>query len=298
MDRLRSMSVVLAVAAGGSLSAAARKLGMPLPTVSRHVSELETHLKARLFNRSTRRLELTAAGNEYLIACKRILEEVDDAERAAAGEFNAPRGDLIVSAPIVFGRVHVLPVIMEFLKNYREVNVRLILNDRVIDLLNDHVDVAVRIGELQVSGLIASRIGLTHRVVCASPSYLAQCGEPVQPTDLVHHQCIDFDGMSTQDTWIFRSDHAEVAVQIHPRLIVNTAEAAIDAAIAGGGLTRVLSYQIAPAVTQGALATVLAKFEPAPAPIHLVHAGTSRMPRKLRVFLDFAAPCLRARLRE
>lgn len=296
MDRLRAMSVVLAVADGGSLSAAARKLGMPLPTVSRQVSELEAILAARLFNRSTRRLELTDTGSTYVEACRRILEEVGEAERTASGEFSAPKGDLIVSAPIVFGRVHVLPTIMGFLNAFADVNVRLILNDRVIDLLDDHVDVAVRVGELESSALIAARVGVTRPVVCASPAYFEQHGLPSTPEDLAAHQCIVFQGPIAQDGWVFAKDRSELVVRIQPRLMVNTAETAIDAAIAGGGVTRVLSYQVAQAVKQGTLVTALSEFEPAPLPINLVHSGARRLPLKLRAFLDFAAPLLRARL--
>jgi DNA-binding transcriptional LysR family regulator len=298
MDRLKAMSIVLAAVDGGSLSAAARQLGMPLPTVSRQISDLEAHLNARLFNRSTRRLELTDAGSAYVSACRRILEDVGETERAASGEFSAPRGDLIVSAPIVFGRLHVLPTILEYLKIYADVNVRLVLNDRVLDLLNDHVDVAVRIGELESSTLIASRVGATRRVVCAKPDYLRSSGVPTQPSDLKDHQCIVLEGLSTQDTWVLGKGRSEMSVRIRPRLIVNTAEAAIDAALAGAGLTRVLSYQIAEAVKRGTLVNTLTEFEPAPIPISLVHVIRTRMPLKLRAFLDFAAPHLRARLGE
>jgi len=161
MNRLESMSVLLTVVEAGSLSAAGRKLGMPLATVSRKLSELETHLKARLLTRSTRQLSLTDAGRAYVAACKRILEDLNEAERAASGEYSAPRGDLVVTAPIVFGRLHVLPVTAGFLKAYPEVDVRLVLGDRIINLLENHVDLAVRIGELPDSSLSATRVGTT-----------------------------------------------------------------------------------------------------------------------------------------
>jgi DNA-binding transcriptional LysR family regulator len=188
MDRLESMTVLLAVVETGSLSAAGRTLGMPLATVSRKVSELEAHLKARLLHRSTRRLRLTDAGSAYVGACKRILEDLNEAERAAAGEYSAPRGELVITAPVVFGRVHVLPIVGEFLKLYPEVDVRLALNDRSVDLLQDHVDLAVRIGELSDSSLIATRVGMIRRVVCASPAYLAQHGQPQAPAELGRHK--------------------------------------------------------------------------------------------------------------
>ena len=296
MDRLDAMSVVIAVGEAGSLSPAAHHLGMPLPTVSRKISDLEAHLNARLFNRSTRGLTLTDAGHVYLGACKRILEDVSDAERAAAGEFTTPKGDLIISAPIVFGRLHVLPAITEFLEAYPGVNVRLVQSDRLINLLEGHVDLAVRIGELSDSSLIATRCGSTRRVVYGSPRYFSEHDAPKHPTDLATHSSIVFEGLTSPDTWVFRTDRSDVSVPIRPKLIVNTAEAAIDAALAGVGLTRVLSYQIEQAVKVGTLATVLRRFEPAPVPINVVYMSQRRLPLKVRAFLDFATPRLRARL--
>src|SRR5271170_2819997 len=171
MDRLESMAVLLAVMDTGSLSAAGRKLGIPLPTVSRKLSELETHLKARLLTRSTRRLTLTDTGRSYIAACRKILDDIHEAERAASGEYSEPRGELVVTAPVVFGRLHVLPILNEFLKVYPEVNVRLALGDRNFNLLEDQVDLAVRIGSLLVSELTTTSLGTVRRVVCASPSY-------------------------------------------------------------------------------------------------------------------------------
>ncbi|WP_211214039.1 LysR family transcriptional regulator [Arenimonas oryziterrae] len=292
------MSVFLQAVEGGSLSAASRKLDMPLATVSRKLSDLEGHLKARLLNRSTRRLTLTDAGRDYLVACKRILEDVDDAERSAAGEFSEPRGDLVVTAPIVFGRLHVLPVITEFLTVYPQVDVRLVLGDRIVHLQEEHVDVAVRVGALPDSRLVATRLGTTARVVCASPDYLAARGLPAAPSDLAGHHCITFDAMGSTDSWSFLVDGAEVRVPVHSRLGVNTAEAAIDAAIARAGVTRVLSYQIREALGRGQLQTILRDFESAPLPVSLVHAGQRRLALKLRMFLDFATPRLRERLAE
>jgi len=296
VDRLDAMSVVVAVGEGGSLSAAARRLGVPLPTVSRRVSDLETHLNTRLFNRSTRRLTLTDAGQAYLHACKRILEDVTEAERAASGEFNAPRGDLVISAPIVFGRLHVLPTIMAFLKVHPDVRIRFVQGDRLINLLEEHVDLAIRIGNLADSSLVATRCGSTRRVVCGSPGYFREFGTPKHPTDLGAHALISFEGLSSPGTWVFKAEPAEIAVPIRPKLTVNTAEAAIDAAIEGVGLTRVLSYQIERAVKAGALVTTLKRFEPAPVPISLVYPSQRRLPVKVRAFLDFAAPRLRTRL--
>ena len=298
MDRLESMLVLITAVEAGSLSAAGRRLGTPLATVSRKVSELESHLRTRLLVRTRRGLTLTDAGRSYVAACKRILEQVGEAERAASGEYSAPRGDLIVAAPIVFGRLHVLPIVVEFLKTYSDIDVRMVLADRIANLLEEQVHVAIRIGELPDSSLIATRVGSIRRVICASPAYFAARGAPKRPDELDAHDCITFDGLASPEAWTFRMRKADASVEIHSRLIVNTAEAAIDAAIAGLGITRVLSYQVATAIRAGALAIALPEFEPSPWPVSLVFAGQGLLPLKLRAFLDFAAPRLRERLAE
>ncbi len=295
MDRLEAMSILLTAVEAGSLSAAARRLGMPLATVSRRVSDLEAHLRTRLFNRTSRRLALTDAGRSYVEACKRILEEVTEAERAVAGEYSAPKGDLIITAPVVFGRLHVLPVITAFLKAYQDINVRLVLADRIVNLLEDNVDLAVRIGPLSDSGLVATRVGAIRQVVCGSPAYFAARGVPERPADLGRHDCITSDGLMSPDVWRFPSRKSTASVAIRSRLAVNSAQAAIDAAVGGLGITRVLSYQAVTAIRAGALKIVLEEFEPAPWPVSLVYAGGGRLlPLKLRAFLDFAAPRLKA----
>jgi DNA-binding transcriptional LysR family regulator len=296
MDRLEAMSIVLAVVEAGSLSAAARRRGTPLASVSRKVSDLETHLGTRLLNRSSRRITLTDAGRSYVAACRRILEDVEEAERSAAGEYSAPKGDLTITAPIVFGRLHVLPIVIEFLTAYREIDVRIMLADGVANLLEDQIDLAVRIGELPDSSLVATRVGLIRRVVCGSPAYFVARGMPRSPDELASHDCIAFEGLTSPRTWTFRKGKSDLSVTIHSRLIVNTAEAAIDAAVAGVGVTRVLSYQIADAIRAGTLAVALQEFEPAPWPVSLIYAGQGLLPLKLRAFLDFAAPRLKARL--
>ncbi len=296
MDRFESMSTLLAVVEAGSLSAAARRLKTPLTTVSRRISELEQHLKTQLLQRSTRQLSLTGAGRSYIAACKRILEELGEAEREAAGEFSAPRGDLIITAPIVFGRLHVLPITIDFLKVYRDIDVRMVLADRVINLMEERIDLAVRISELPDSSLITSRVGSIRYVVCGSPAYFAMRGVPKRPGELGAHDCITFERLMSAEVWSFKASKSDARVAIHSRLIVNTAEAAIDAAIAGLGVTRVLSYQIAEPLRAGTLALALEPFEPPPAPVSLVYAGQGFLPVKLRAFLDFAAPRLKARL--
>jgi DNA-binding transcriptional LysR family regulator len=296
MDRLASMTTLLAAVDGGSLSAASRKLGMPLPTVSRKISELEAHLRTRLVHRTSRRLSLTDAGQAYVVASKRILEDIGEAERAAAGEYSAPRGDLAMTAPIVFGRLHVLPIAIAFLKAYPDINIRIALGDRIVDLQEEHVDLAVRIGALPDSSLVATRVGAVCRVVCGSPGYFDARSMPKSLADLRGHDCITFEGMTAPDRWAFAAGKSQLSVPVRSRLIVNTAEAAIDAASAGLGVTRVLSYQAEAALRAGTLRRVLRRFEPAPMPVSLVHAAQGRLPLKLRAFLDFAAPRLKARL--
>ncbi len=296
MDRLEAMAVLLQVVEQGNLSAAGRKLGVPLTTISRKLAELERHLGARLVLRSNRHVTLTEAGQAYVAASQRILAAVAEAEEAASGAFTAARGDLNITAPMVFGRLHVVPVVTEFLRIYPDIDIRLTLADRMLHLQDDHVDLALRIGTLPDSSLKALRVGAVRRVVCASPAYLGRHGTPVQPADLSQHQCITFTGLMTAERWTFQTDGAEKFVQVRSRLAVNTAEAAIDAAIAGLGLTRVLSYQIAAAQGSGQLQTVLQPFEPDAVPVSLLFDGQSALPLKLRAFLDFAADRLRQRL--
>ncbi|MFO1151686.1 MAG: LysR family transcriptional regulator [Alsobacter sp.] len=296
MDRFDSLTAFVAVAQEGSLSAAARKLGLSLPTMSRRLAELEAHLGVRLLNRSTRSLALTDTGETFLVSAKEILGRMEDAERIAAGDRGTPRGELALSAPIVFGRLHVLPVVTAFLAENPLVDVRLALSDRFVHLLDDHVDAAVRIGDLPDSTLVARRLGAIRRVVCASPDYLAAHGAPKHPEDLTDHACIGFESPGHGRRWTFLRDGAEIVVRPRERLRVNTAEAALDAAMAGAGVTRVLSYQSAGAVRAGRLRVLLEDFEPQPWAVSLVHAGQSPMPRKLRAFIDFAAPVLSERL--
>jgi DNA-binding transcriptional LysR family regulator len=297
-DRFEAMAILVAVVEAGSFSAAARRLQIPLATVSRKVGDLEHHLNSRLLHRSTRLLSLTETGQSYVAACRRILEEVGEAERAASGEYAAPKGELVLTAPVVFGRLHVLPVVADFLKTYPDIDIRMVLTDRVVHLLEDQVDVAVRIADLPDSRFVAARIGRVRRVVCASPAYLGHRGTPAVPAELAAHACITHEQVTSRQVWTFISGKSEIAVPIRSRLAVSTAEAAVDAAVAGVGLTRVLSYQMADALRKAALKVVLETFESAPLPVSLVHTGQRILPLKLRAFLDFAEPRLRARLAE
>lgn len=293
MDKFDAMRVLLAVVDGGTLSAAGRKLGIPLPTVSRKIADLETHLGAQLLMRSNRKITLTDAGAAYVAASKRIIDAVADADRAASGEFSAAQGELVITAPVVFGRLHVLPAVTDFLRAYPDIDIRLMLADRNLHLTDDHVDLAVRIGALPDSSLLAIKLGSVRRVVCGSPSYFASHGNPDHPDDLARHTCITFTALGLPDSWTFGTGPKSHTVTLRSRLAVNTAEAAIDTATAGLGVTRVLSYQVADRLRSGQLALALTDHASDPIPVSLVYGGQGILPLKLRAFLDFATPRLR-----
>ncbi|MRG56566.1 LysR family transcriptional regulator [Phyllobacterium sp. SYP-B3895] len=296
MDRLDAMAVLLAAVDAGSLSSASRRLNMPLATVSRKVAELEAHLDTRLLIRSSRQFELTDVGRAYVEASRTILQQVEEAERIAAGEFVAPKGDLTVTAPIVFGRSHVLPVVTEFLKAYPQINLRLSLSDRQVNLIEDHIDLAIRIGNLPDSNLVATKVGMIRRASYASPAYLSRRGTPARPEELATHDCITFEGFNSPRIWTFVEGKREIDVPVQSRLSVTTAEAAADAAAAELGITRLLSYQAEGAVSAGKLVLLLEDFEPAPWPVSAVYVAQGRTPLKLRAFVDFAVPLLRERM--
>ena len=296
MDRIDAMSTLVAAVDAGSLSGASRALGKPLATVSRKVSDLEAHLGTQLLVRSSRRLALTEAGQAFLASARRILEDLDEAERAASGEYRTPRGHLHITAPIMFGRLHVEPVVLDFLKAYSDITVRLTLADTLMNLVDDHVDLAVRVGRLPDSRLKALRLGEIGWVTCASPDYLARQGEPDSPDALTDHDCVMFEGLYSTASWTFGRGSEAKDISIRPRLSVNSADAAIAAALRGAGVTRVLSYQVAEPVARGDLKLILRPFEPEALPVHLLHAGQSLAPLKLRAFLDFAGPRLKASL--
>lgn len=296
MDRFEAMSVLLAVVEAGSLSAGARRLRTPLATVSRKVAELEKHLSVELVRRSSRGLALTDEGRDFVAASRRILEELEAAERQAAGDHGALRGGLHVTAPIAFGERHLLPIALEFLKEQPEINLRLTLADRQASLADEHIDVALRIGHLADSALIATRVGTVRRVICASPAYLARRGVPQQPDDLAEHDGISFQGFATAPEWRYRRDSAAFAVEPRAKLAVNTTEAAIQAAQAGLGIIRVLSYQVADELLSGRLQVLLPNFAPEPLPVNLIYAPAEPQPLKVRCFLDWTVPRLRTRM--
>lgn len=297
MDRFEAMRTLLAAVDSGSLSAASRALGVPLPTVSRRVSDLEMHLGSQLVVRTSRKLLPTEAGTAYIASARRVLEELAEAERAASGEYRAPRGELLVTAPIMFGKLHVAPAVHDFLAAYPDVTVRLLLMDSVIDLLESHVDVGIRIGELPDSSLVARRVGDIRWVVCASPDYLKRRGRPTDPDALRGHDLIFFDRPSASREWTFGSGGPDVRIPIRPRFSVNTADAVVEGAIAGVGIARVMSYQAADAVKHNLLVPILEDHAPRPIPVHLVHAAQAFQTLKQRAFLDYVAPRLKMSLR-
>lgn len=297
MDRLDAMSTFLTVVEAGSLSAAARRLKTPLTTVSRKVSDLESHLRIKLFSRSSRQLVLTDAGSAYLAACKRILSDVAEAERMAAGEYVAPTGELSVTTPLGLGRAILIPIMADFLKAYPDITAKLIPTDRVLNLVQEQVDVGVRVGALPDSSLMAIRVGAARRLACASPAYLEARGVPRKPEDLAGHDCINYAGFGSHDDWTFIRDTAAITVPVHTRLFVGNVEAACAAARAGIGITIAFSYQVhEDSAKGGALTTVLDDYQPAPLPVSLVYAANRFLPIKVRAFLDFAAPRLKQAL--
>lgn len=296
MDRFEAIRTLLAAVDGGSLSAASRSTGLPLPTVSRRVSDLEAQLGTQLVIRTSRKLVLTEAGAAYVTAMRRVIEQLAEAERAASGEYRAPRGELLVTAPILFGTLHVAPIIHEFLGVYPEVSVRLVLSDALVDLTEHHVDVALRIGNLPDSSLVARRVGQVRWVICANADYLGRRGEPMTPAALSEHDCIAFERLQTYRSWTFGSGTRAQTVTIRPRFSVNTADAVIAAAVAGLGIARVMSYQAARAVGDHRLVALLRQDAVDPLPVHLVHAPQPLLPVKLRAFLDFVTPRLKIAL--
>ena len=294
MDGLQAMRVFVQVAEAGGFSEAARRHRLSPTAVSRIVGALEAHLGAQLFARTTRVVRLTEAGQRYYDDCRRILAEVQEAEDAARGQHAAPRGELTVSASALFGRMFVLPVIFDYLALHPAVRVRSVFVDRTVNLVDEGVDVAIRIGELGDSSLLATRVGAVRHVVCGSPAYLRRKGTPPTLDDLAHHDIVGVAGPYSPTEWRFAEAGRTRTVSVAPRLTTVTNDAAIEAALQGHGLTRVISYQIGPHLAAGALRTVLTDFEPAPMPIHVLHAGGPRASAKVRAFVDLAVTRLRA----
>ncbi|WP_206607239.1 LysR family transcriptional regulator [Rhizobium tubonense] len=291
MDRFQSMKILVKAADVGSFANAARQLHMSPPAVTRAIAYLEEVTGARLFIRSTRSVKLTAAGRLYVEDCRRILTAIDEAEASAGGSHASPSGVLTVTAPVLFGQIYIMPILIEFLREHPAVTGRVLLFDRVVSLVEEGIDVAIRIGQLQDSDYVATRIGSVRRVVCGAPAYFKEHGVPETPADLLHHTIVVNTGSSAPIDWRFGSDKSPVS--LHPRLFCNTVEASIAAAASGWGLARVLSYQIAPAVAEGRLEVVLEPYEQEPLPIHVMHSEGRHVSAKTRAFVDFTVERLR-----
>jgi len=292
MDKLESMQAFVAVARAGGFSAAARELGVPVPTLSRRVADLEAALGVRLFERSTRQVVLTDQAQAYFTACRQMLDDLREADEVVSGEHLLPKGDLSITAPVGFGRMHLQPIAFEFLREYSQVNLRLQLVDRLVNLLDEQVDAAVRISALPDSSMTARHLGEVRMVVCASRRYLDQHGTPQHPSQLIDHSCIAWASLGPLKSWLFREGEQETMFPIRTRLTVTLPESAVDAAIDGFGLTQVTSYQAAAAVRSGYLVPVLREFEAAPTPVSLVYPSGRAATGKLRTFLEFCGPRL------
>jgi DNA-binding transcriptional LysR family regulator len=294
MDRLRNMEVFVAVAEAGSLAAAATRLRLSPPAVTRAIAALETHLGARVFNRTTRHLSLTEPGRRFLHAARRLLADVDAAEKTAAGAAATPSGHLTVTASVTFGRSHVAALVLDFLRAEPRVTASLLLLDRVVNLVDEGIDVAVRIAHLPDSTLLARRVGAVRRILVASPDYLVERGVPATPEDLKAHAIIAFTGLLPGREWRFTANGRAAAIALTPRFEVNDAVSAIAGAERGYGVTVALSYMVADALADGRLVPVLEAFAPPAVPVHLVYPQGGAMTAKVRGFLDFATPRLRA----
>lgn len=293
MDRLHMMEVFAAVAECGSFAKAARSLRLSPPAVTRAVTALEERLGTQLFLRTTRSVRLTEAGGRFLSDTQRILHEIGEAEEAAAGAHATPRGTLTVTAPVLFGRIYVAPILRDYLDLYPAVSAHALFVDRVVNMADEGVDVAIRIGELPDSSLTAVRVGFVRRVVFGAPGYFAEHGIPARPDELAGHRIVTIEnGAVTAVDWRF-ADNA-ITVRLKSRLSVTTLDTAIETALSGWALARALSYQVAPHVAEGTLQVVLREFEPKPLPIHVVHQEGRRASAKLRSFVDFAVELLRS----
>lgn len=301
MDRFDAITAFVAVARCGGFSAASRSLGTPVANVSRKVALLEEQLGVRLFVRTTRHVALTDGGKRYFEACARVIDDLRDADAEVTGEHRQPKGELVITAPLGFGQQHLQPVLHGFLRVYPQVTVHLQLADRVVALVEEHVDCAVRISALGDSTLVARTLGAIRMVVCAAPSYLAARGAPQHPSELVDHACISWTALGPYKSWEFSFREAGPTrlqqVPVAVRASTTTPESALHAALDGIGLVQATTYQVAPHVAAGRLVPVLVDYESDPVPVSLVYPSKRLIPLKLRALLDFAVPRLEQRLR-
>jgi DNA-binding transcriptional LysR family regulator len=293
MDRLRTMSVFVAVAEEAGFAPAARRLNLSPPSVTRAVTELEARLGARLLHRTTRSVWLTASGERSLADCRRLLAEIEEADRQASGVHAAPRGVVAVSASVLFGRMVVTPILLGLLDRYPEISVTAMFVDRVVHLIDEGIDVAVRIAELADSSMPAVRVGRVRRVLCASPDYLARRGRPASPAELAGHATVDFVTLTPGGEWTFEKAGRRHAFRPRSRLFLNSADPAIAAAVAGRGITRVLSYMIAPQLRTGSLALVLEAWAPPAVPVHVLHKEPGQTSARVRAAVDHLVQSLR-----
>ena len=291
MDRLHLMTVFVAVAEEESFAGGARRLGMSPPAVTRAIAALENRLGVTLFTRTSRYVRVTDAGQRFLEDARRIINEVDEADEAAAGINATPRGHLAVTAPILFGRTFITPGIVEYLQRYPDMEVSAVFLDRIVNLLEEGLDVGIRIGELPDSSMKAVRVGYIRRVLCSSPVYLANNGTPDKPSDLADHLVVAASAVSPAVEWKFAQG---IVVRVKPRLTVTSNDSAIEAVVQGMGITRLLSYQIAPYLASGQLQTILSEFEPERLPIHVIHREGRYASAKVRTFVDLMVARLRS----
>jgi len=297
MDRIDTMAAFVAAVDEGSLSGAARRLGRSPAAITRAIAALEARAGTRLLHRTTRVVALTEAGGRYLETCRRILADLEEADLLAAGERATPHGTLTLSAPLIFGRLYVRPLVDAFRESYPAVRVKLLLFDRVANLIEEGMDAAVRIGHLPDSGLVAVKAGEVRLVLCASPEYLMRHKAPRVPADLSRHECISNSAVTPTETWTFASgSRSHLHVHVQPHLIVNHPEAAIASALEGRGVTRVLSYQIERDLRAGRLETMLERFEPPPLPVHVIYPAARLAAAKVKAFVALAVPRLKAEL--
>ena len=289
------MTTFVTVVETEGFASAARKLNVSPSVISRIVTELEEHLGVRLLTRTTRVVRMTDAGATFFEDCRRILADVDAAELSAAGANTTPRGQLTVTAPVLFGKMYITPIVQDYLTRYPAVSLHCWFMDRIVNLVDEGADVAIRIGELPSSSLQAIAVGHVRRVLCASPAYLETHGVPQHPDELASHITIQATGLTPAPEWRFRVDDKPLTVPIQPRLVTTTNDSAISAALAGLGIVRLLSYQVAHELADGALRVVLADYELPTLPVHVVHREGKHANQKVRAFLDLAIETLRAR---
>jgi len=296
MDKLQAMSVFVQIAERGSLTAAAEALGKSLPAVVRILATLEQNLQVRLLNRTTRRVALTEEGRRYLENCRKILADIDEAERAVGQNQIEPSGAITLTAPVRFGEMHVAPAVTGFLQRYPKIQVNLLLLDRVVNLLEEGIDIAVRIAELSDSALIAKPVGKIYPVICASPALLTKTGRPQRPEEFSKLPCVRFTGISAGSSWHFQDQGKRLSIPIDGALSCNQVGATVAACVAGLGFGAFLHYQVMPWVARGELEMVLREFEPPPLPLSLVYPHTRLMSSRVRALVDWLAQELRLRV--